>query len=148
MLGGGVKAPAATVCTDVILVFVNASCASCSQDCPAARAPDTNAPLTAGNATIANLFTQSPLRLTPNFRFSLPRARHCIPVQVALLLLRGGNPIIHDDENEAKLKRTRKDEAIGLVSVGGITLLLCALLFSVLTTANRASNLPIDEIPW
>src|SRR5580704_9302053 len=69
MFGGGVNAPAATVCASVIFVFGNASCASCSQGCdaaaggaspaPTACAQGTMALLTARNPTSANFFTGS-----------------------------------------------------------------------------------------
>src|SRR5580700_2593053 len=58
-LAGGANAPGATVCAEVIFVFGNVSCASCSQLWPAARALGTNALLTASNAAIVNLFTGS-----------------------------------------------------------------------------------------
>ena len=43
MLAGGANAPGATVCAEVIFVLGSASCASCSQLWPAARALGTNA---------------------------------------------------------------------------------------------------------
>jgi hypothetical protein len=56
---GGSNAPAATVCADVIVVFGKVSRANCSQLCSAPWARDTKAPLTASNATTANLLTRN-----------------------------------------------------------------------------------------
>src|SRR5690242_12350123 len=55
VVAGGTKAPAAISCAEVTVVSGNASWASCSHDCPAARTPGAIAQLTTTKASIENL---------------------------------------------------------------------------------------------
>jgi hypothetical protein len=61
----------------------------------------------------------------------------------ALRLLHGDSGVYED---ETKSKRSFRDEATWLLMEVGITLLLCALLLSVLIVANNISNPPVDQL--